>query len=144
MSVVALRGVSFAYNGARIVDDVSFGVEAGTFVGLVGPNGAGKTTLIRLAMDILRPDRGSVSLFGDPPGLHRDRIGYLPEERGLYRREKVATVLAYFGQLKGLTHRTALARAREWIGRVGLEDVSGWIVERLSKGMAQRVTSPNG
>ncbi len=124
---VALRGVSLE-------------VHRGEVFGLLGPNGAGKTTLIRILMDIIRADSGSVTVFGERH--HREqlnRFGYLPEERGLYTKHKVLAVLTYFGTLKGLTRREARARAREWLGKVGLPEVENWRVERLSKGMSQKV-----
>ncbi|HUD71111.1 MAG TPA: ATP-binding cassette domain-containing protein, partial [Dongiaceae bacterium] len=93
-------------------DDVSFEIRSGEVFGLLGPNGAGKSTLIRMLMDIIAPDEGTITLDGRPlERADRDRIGYLPEERGLYRKEKVLDVLIYFGMLKGLDRATAKARA---------------------------------
>src|SRR5206468_8565615 len=92
-----------AYDGKVAVDRVSFEVDGGEIFGLLGPNGAGKSTLIRMAMDILRPDSGRILLDGLPStGADHDRVGYLPEERGLYRKGKVIDVLDYFGRLKGM------------------------------------------
>jgi ABC-2 type transport system ATP-binding protein len=125
--VVALRGVSFE-------------VQEGEIFGLLGPNGAGKSTLIRVLMDIIRPDEGMVSVFGEPRRReHLDRLGYLPEERGLYTKLTVLDVLTYFGALKGLPRADARARAGEWLARVELPDVGPWKVDRLSKGMSQKV-----
>ncbi len=123
---VALRGVSLE-------------VQEGEVFGLLGPNGAGKTTLIRVGLDILRPDTGNVSLFGQP--LHRDtldRVAYLPEERGLYKKTSLTDALAYFGQLKGLGRRDAVAAATRWLEKVGLGAVAKQPVETLSKGMSQK------
>jgi ABC-2 type transport system ATP-binding protein len=124
---VALRGVTFD-------------VPAGEIFGLLGPNGAGKSTLIRVLMDIIRQDAGTVRVFGELRRReHLDRLGYLPEERGLYTKLKVIDVLAYFGALKGLTRADAKRRGLEWLERVELPHVASWRVDRLSKGMSQKV-----
>jgi ABC-2 type transport system ATP-binding protein len=124
---VALRGVSFE-------------VKPGEVFGLLGPNGAGKTTLMRILMDIIRPNAGRIILFGEPQRReHLDRLGYLPEERGLYTKQKVLDVMTYFGALKGLDRAEARKRARLWLERIELPHVAGWRVERLSKGMGQKV-----
>src|SRR5262245_50815789 len=110
-----------SYAATVAVDDITFEVRSGEVFGLIGPNGAGKTTLIRMLIDIMAPDAGEIRLDGRPLGrAERDRIGYLPEERGLYRKEKVIDILIYFGMLKGLARRAARTRAQEWLGRVGL------------------------
>jgi ABC-2 type transport system ATP-binding protein len=128
------------YGDIVAVQDVTFGGGHGEILGLLGPNGAGKTTLIRILMDILRPTRGQVMLFGAPHDRRQlDRVGYLPEERGLYTKLKVLDVLVYFGALKGLSRREAKSRALTWLERVGLPEVGSWRVERLSKGMSQKV-----
>src|SRR3989441_3181103 len=129
-----------SYAATLAVDDVTFEVRGGEVCGLLGPNGAGKTTLLRLLMSILIADSGEIFLDGRP--LERrdgDRIGYLPEERGLYRKEKVREVLIYFGMLKGLARRAARARAEQWLDRVGLPEAAGRRVDELSKGMQQKV-----
>jgi ABC-2 type transport system ATP-binding protein len=119
---------------------VSFEVRQGEVFGLLGPNGAGKTTLIRILMDVLRPDAGSIRIFGEPRRReHLDRVGYLPEERGLYTKQPVLEVMTYFGALKGLARAEARRRAKEWLERVGLAETAKWRVERLSKGMSQKV-----
>ena len=121
------------------VDDVSFEVRPGEVLGLVGPNGAGKTSLIRMLMDIIAPDSGEILLDGRPIGRdERDQIGYLPEERGLYRKQKVIDALVYFGRLKGLDGRTAKKRAMHWLERFDLGDHAGRRVDELSKGMQQK------
>ena len=115
-------------------------MNQGEVFGLLGPNGAGKTTALRIVMDIVRADSGRVRLFGN--SLTRDaldRVGYLPEERGLYAKQKVIDVMAYFGALKGLRDIEQRARARLWLDKVGLRDVENKSVEQLSKGMSQKV-----
>ncbi len=129
-----------AYATTVAVDDLSFDVRAGEIFGLLGPNGAGKTTLIRMLMDIMVPDAGSIALDGAPlQAAARDRIGYLPEERGLYRREKVIDMMIYFGMLKGLEARAARESAALWLARVDLQGVEKRRVDELSKGMQQKV-----
>ena len=129
-----------SYAATVAVDDVSFEVRPGEVFGLLGPNGAGKTTLIRMLIDIIAPDDGRILFDGRPIGpAERDRIGYLPEERGLYRKEKVIDILIYFGMLKGLTRREARDRSRVWLERVGLPEVAGRRADSLSKGMQQKV-----
>ena len=119
---------------------VSFDVNAGEIFGLLGPNGAGKSTLIRILMDIIRPDTGEVRVFGERRRRdHLDRMGYLPEERGLYTKLPVIDVMVYFGALKGLSRLDARRRAGEWLERVELPQVASWKVDRLSKGMSQKV-----
>jgi ABC-2 type transport system ATP-binding protein len=140
MPLLELCDVSKQYGRKRALDDVSFVVEAGEVFGLLGPNGAGKTTTIRIVMDIVRPTKGSVWLFERP--LRRallDRLAYLPEERGLYGKQKVIDVLVYFAKLKGISGSDARKRASHWLERVGLGDVADHNVERLSKGMSQKV-----
>src|SRR5881296_1925365 len=129
-----------AYAATVAVDDVTFEVRRGEVFGLLGPNGAGKTTLIRMLIDIIAPDDGRILLDGRPLApADRDRIGYLPEERGLYRKEKVIDILIYFGMLKGLARREALVRSRAWLERLGLPEVAGRRADSLSKGMQQKV-----
>lgn len=129
-----------AYGDTVALDGVSFDVGAGEIFGLLGPNGAGKSTLIRILMDIIRADRGAMRVFGEPHRrVHLDRIGYLPEERGLYMRQKVLDVMVYLGRLKGLDRRQARSRSITWLERFDLGHVARWRVERLSKGMTQKV-----
>ncbi|RMG45397.1 MAG: ATP-binding cassette domain-containing protein [Acidobacteria bacterium] len=138
--VISFRDVSKSYGGTPAVADVSFDVFGGEVLGLLGPNGAGKTTLIRILMDIIRADRGTVLYRGEPMRRkYLDRFGYLPEERGLYVKQKVLDVLTYFAALKGLSRREAIGRSHRWLERIGLPEVAGWKVERLSKGMSQKV-----
>src|SRR5512137_1339739 len=107
-SVVSINGVCKTFGTLRAVDEVSFDVYSGEIFGLLGPNGAGKTTAIRMMLDIFRPDSGEVRLWGARPSqANRDRIGYLPEERGLYRDQRLEPVLVYLATLKGLDDATA-------------------------------------
>jgi ABC-2 type transport system ATP-binding protein len=127
------------YGNFNAVDDLSFEVYQGDVFGLLGPNGAGKTTTIRTIMDILKPDEGTVSVLGQPPGAARSRIGYLPEERGLYRDLKVLDVLIYLAELKGTSRATAHQRALTWLERVELADWAERKVKDLSRGMQQKL-----
>jgi ABC-2 type transport system ATP-binding protein len=140
MPTLSFSHLGKAYDGAVAADDVTFEVRGGELFGLLGPNGAGKTTLLRILMDIVAPDAGEVLLDGRPLGrADRDRIGYLPEERGLYRKDRVRDVLLYFGMLKGLEARAAARRAEEWLARLDLADAGARRVDELSKGMQQKV-----
>src|SRR5213075_690596 len=129
------------FAGHIAVDDLSLTVPRGVIYGLLGPNGAGKTTTIRMILDILQPDSGTVRLFGEPGGgrAHAERIGYLPEERGLYRKMRVLDVLVFLGEMKGVDRRRARQRADEWLERLGLAQWRLRRVDELSKGMQQKV-----
>ncbi len=138
--LLEIKDLRKSYGDNPALRGVSLSVKAGEVFGLLGPNGAGKTTLIRILMDIIRPNSGSVWLFGEPfRRQHLDRIGYLPEERGLYLKRKVLEVMVYFGGLRGLSRGAARDLALDWLERVGLPEVADWRVERLSKGMSQKV-----
>jgi ABC-2 type transport system ATP-binding protein len=140
MSFLTFNDVHKSYGDTMALRGVSLEVREGEVFGLLGPNGAGKTTLIRILMDIIRADAGSVTLFGVPRNRDQlDRIGYLPEDRGLYTKQKVLDVMTYFGTLKGLDRREARARSRHWLERMSLSETADWRVERLSKGMGQKV-----
>ena len=140
MVILAFEGLAKSYGQTPALRGVSFEVHAGEIFGLLGPNGAGKSTLIRILMDIIRPDTGHVRVFGEPrTRKHLDRLGYLPEERGIYTKLSVIDVMTYFGALKGLSRADARARAAEWLGRVDLPQVATWKADRLSKGMSQKV-----
>ena len=140
MPVLAFDSISKTYGTTAALRGVSFEVPQGEIFGLLGPNGAGKSSLIRILMDIIRPDAGRVLVFGEPRRReHLDRLGYLPEERGLYTKLNVVDVMTYFGTLKGLPRAEAKRRALEWLERVELPQVAGWKVDRLSKGMSQKV-----
>jgi ABC-2 type transport system ATP-binding protein len=138
--ILSFNGIEKAYGQTVALRGVSFDVNAGEIFGLLGPNGAGKSTLIRILMDIIRADRGEVMVFGEPRRRdHLDRLGYLPEERGLYTKQPVVDVMTYFGALKGLTRAEARRRALAWLDKVELPHVASWKVDRLSKGMSQKV-----
>ncbi len=137
---IELRNVIKTYGDFRAVDDVSFSVPAGTVCGFLGPNGAGKTTCIRMMLDILRPTSGSISILGTPRALDvRARIGYLPEEKGLYKKMTATGIIAYFAMLKGVAPAVAKKTARELLERYGLGDFQNNKCEALSKGMGQKV-----
>src|SRR2546427_1627582 len=136
-----LDRVSKRFAGHTAVDELSLSVPRGVIYGLLGPNGAGKTTTIRMIMDILEPDGGAVRVFGEPGGgrVHSERIGYLPEERGLYRKMRVLDVLVFLGEMKGIDRRRARERAEAWLERLGLAQWRLRRVDELSKGMQQKV-----
>jgi len=139
-AALQLSNVTKFYGEFKAVDDVSFSVEPGSICGFLGPNGAGKTTTIRIILDILKPSSGSVSLLGHSSALDvRQRIGYLPEEKGLYKKMKAWSVIAYFATLKGLDRKTAKQRAHELLERYGLKDFANKPTDALSKGMGQKV-----
>jgi ABC-2 type transport system ATP-binding protein len=137
---VSLRDLVKAFGQHRAVDGISLEVSRGIIFGLIGPNGAGKTTTIRMILDIIRPDSGEIRVLGFPPGGEaRDRIGYLPEERGLYRKTKVLEMLEFQGAIRGARPATARREAAQWLERLGLADWKERKVEDLSKGMQQKV-----
>ena len=137
-SALAIEGVTKVYGRTTVVDDVSFTVEPQEIIGLVGPNGAGKTTTIRMALDIIHPDTGAVALFGSAPTRQAlQRVGYLPEERGLYQKAVLRDVLRYLGRLKGLSNKDAQARTDAMLQRVGLYEHRAKKVQALSRGMNQ-------
>ncbi len=138
-AMLKIRNLIKCYGDFTAVDDLSFEVYAGEVFGLLGPNGAGKTTTIRTVMDIFKPDAGSVSVLGQPPGVARSQVGYLPEERGLYRDLKVLETLVYLAQLKGMAGSVATQRAMAWLERVELADWAGRRVKDLSRGMQQKL-----
>ena len=139
--VLVLDRVTKRFAGHTAVDDLSLSVPAGAIYGLLGPNGAGKTTTIRMIMDILQPDAGAVRLFGALGGGRgqTERIGYLPEERGLYRKMRVIDILVFLGEMKGMDRRQAGRRAGEWLARLDLDDWRLRRIDELSKGMQQKV-----
>ena len=122
------------------VDELSLQVRAGRIFGLIGPNGAGKTTTIRMIVNILAPDSGRIELFGEGMSERlQDRIGYLPEERGLYKKMRVGEQLRYFGELKGLSAREAETRLDHWLARLKLSEWKNHKTNELSKGMQQKI-----
>jgi ABC-2 type transport system ATP-binding protein len=139
-AAVRLLGVSKAFGSFQAVSHLDLEVPRGEIFGLLGPNGSGKTTTIRMMLGILVPDRGTVQLLdGRPVEWLRQRVGYLPEERGLYRKMKVQEHLLFFARLKGVSRKEAQRRGAEWLARLGLEEVGHRRVEDLSKGMQQKV-----
>jgi ABC-2 type transport system ATP-binding protein len=135
---VSLRGVTKTFGGFKAVDDLSLTVPRGSVYGFIGPNGSGKTTTLRMIMHILHPDSGEVEVLGRRTlRAANDRVGYLPEERGLYKAMTVRDVLRFYAELKGMQRsRPAIDR---WLARMGLADWAGKKVQALSKGMAQKV-----
>lgn len=137
---VVLEGVTKRYGSFTAVDAFDLRLPTGAVLGFLGPNGAGKTTTIRMIMSIIYPDEGRVEVLGEQTaGAARDRIGYLPEERGLYRKMTVDETLTYFGRLKGLSGQDLRRRCDELLTRVGLLDWRRKRVEALSKGMSQKL-----
>jgi ABC-2 type transport system ATP-binding protein len=138
--VVETRHLEKRYGDHLALNDVSVSIPKGSVFGLLGPNGAGKTSLIRIINQITAPDKGEVFFNGIPlePG-HVARIGYLPEERGLYKKSKVGEQLLYFAQLKGMSKSEALNKTKDWFIRLDIKDWWNKNVEELSKGMAQKV-----
>ena len=137
---IELRDVRKTFGPKVAVDGVSLTVPRGAIYGVIGPSGAGKTTCIRMIMAILFPDSGALSVLGRASALDaKDRIGYLPEERGVYRKMRVGAFLTYIAQLKGLSHQIAAARVPDLLERVGLKGTEKTACDELSKGMLQRV-----
>jgi ABC-2 type transport system ATP-binding protein len=137
-SAVLLRNVTKTFAGHTAVDDLNLIVPRGSIYGFIGPNGSGKTTTLRMIMRILLPDRGEIEVLGEQSSdAATDRIGYLPEERGLYKQMKVFDVLSYYAQLKGM--RDGARTIDTWLDRLALSDWKGKPVQALSKGMAQKV-----
>ena len=140
MPVVELAGVTKAYEGKVAVHNLSLSIAAGQMFGLLGPNGAGKTSSIRMMMGITLPDSGRIELFGEPfTRKSLDRVGYLPEERGLYKKMKVLDQLVFFGELHGLAAQTARQRAADWAARLEIADALDKRAGELSKGMQQKI-----
>jgi ABC-2 type transport system ATP-binding protein len=140
MPVVELAGVTKAYESKVAVSDLSLSIEAGQMFGLLGPNGAGKTSSIRMMMGITVPDSGRITLFDKPFARNSlERVGYLPEERGLYKKMKVLDQLTFFGQLHGLTGDEAQKRAIAWARRMEIAGALPKRTEELSKGMQQKI-----
>ncbi len=140
MDILQIENVTKRYSAHTALDNVSLSVPQGSIYGLLGPNGAGKTTLIRVITRITLPDEGR-AIFDGHVITDQDiyRIGYLPEERGLYKKMKVGEQAIFFARLKGLSRKEAIARLKEWFVRFGIEEWWNRKVEDLSKGMAQKV-----
>lgn len=140
MDTLTVDQVTKRYNDFVAVDQVSFSVKPGSMFGLLGPNGAGKTTTMRMIMNIILPDSGEIRLFGEPfREEFKDRIGYLPEERGLYPKMKVVDHLQFLGEMKGLSASEARRVSLEWLERFNLADRASKKVQELSKGLQQQM-----
>jgi len=139
-TTLRVQNVTKRFGDFTAVEDLSFDVRAGRVFGFLGPNGAGKTTTIRMIVGITAPDDGSIELFGQPmsPAM-QDRIGYLPEERGLYKKMKIADQLRYFAALKDVGRTDADRRIDRWLERMGLSEWKNKKTTDLSKGMQQKV-----
>lgn len=138
--MLQLNHITKNYGSFRAVDDLSFTAEEGKIIGIIGPNGAGKSTTIRLIMNILQPDGGEILINGKPySDEDSDQIGYLPEERGLYKKQKVSEVLHYLGALKGMTKEDCEHQIDHWLNRFGLTEWKDKKIEALSKGMSQKI-----
>lgn len=139
-SVLSLRNVSKTYGDFTAVNDVSLSIPKGSIYGFLGPNGAGKTTTIRMILEIIKPSDGNISILGKSSALDvRNRIGYLPEEKGLYKKMKVWALIQYFAMLKGMEKQAAKDQAWLLLEKYGLKDFAESKVESLSKGMGQKV-----
>jgi ABC-2 type transport system ATP-binding protein len=137
---LVIDGVTKRFGAFTAVDNISLRVPVGAICGFLGPNGAGKTTTIRMIMSIFYPDEGTITVLGHPNAEEvKDRLGYLPEEKGLYKKMRAAEIIAYFGELKGLDGPTARRRAKELLERYGLGEHMSKRCEALSKGMGQKV-----
>src|SRR5436305_4538822 len=135
-----VRNITKRFGDFTAVEDLSFDVTAGRVFGFLGPNGAGKTTTIRMIVGIMAPDEGSIELFGETGTVHlQDRIGYLPEERGLYKKMKIVDQLRYFAALKDVPRAEADKRIDTWLGRMGLSEWKNKRTTDLSKGMQQKI-----
>jgi ABC-2 type transport system ATP-binding protein len=135
-----VSGISKRFSKATVVDDVSFDVIPGEIFGLIGPNGAGKTTTIRMIMDIIQPDSGTIKVLGNKLGEQtKNRIGYLPEERGLYKKLTIIQSIEYIGSLKGISRQQARERAHRLLQRVDMLSHQDKKTEELSRGMSQIV-----
>lgn len=139
-TILELDNVNKSYGDFKAVNNLSFTIPEGSICGFLGPNGAGKTTTLRMILDIIKPTDGTINILGHPSAYEvRNRIGYLPEEKGLYKKMKVRDVIAYFAMLKGVTLKDAKKRAVELLTKYGLGEFSKSKIEELSKGMSQKV-----
>jgi len=140
MPIVQLENVRKAYENKVAVEDLSLAIEAGTMFGLLGPNGSGKTSSIRMMIGITLPDSGTVRLFDEPfQRKQLARVGYLPEERGLYKKMKVLDQIVFLGQLHGMDSATARRQALDWCERLEISEAIEKKTEELSKGMQQKI-----
>jgi ABC-2 type transport system ATP-binding protein len=139
-NAISLTNVTKQFNGTLAVDDLSLSVPTGSIYGFIGPNGSGKTTTLRMIMHILLPDRGQIEVLGShDTAAARDKVGYLPEERGLYKKMTIRRLLRYYGRLKGAPTARVDAAIEDWMRRMELPGLLDRQVETLSKGMSQKV-----
>lgn len=140
MEILNVDHIVKQYGNYKAVNHISFSVGQGKIVGILGPNGAGKTTTIRMITNIIIPDEGKITMFGEPvSSKHQNLIGYLPEERGLYKKVKVIDQLVYFAQLKGMDKSDATTKAKKWLRDLDAGEWENKKVQELSKGMQQKV-----
>ena len=140
MNAIEIRGVSKTFGSHRAVNNLTIEVPEGSIYGFIGPNGSGKTTTIRMIMNIILPDSGQITVLGQQTsGAARDAVGYLPEERGLYKKMAVRRLLRYYGKLKGRSQAELDPVIHHWLGRLQLNDWADKRIDQLSKGMAQKV-----
>ncbi len=138
--MLKVENLKKTFSNVVAVDGISFEVKRGEILGLLGPNGAGKTTTIRMILDIIKPDQGTIKFDGREINDEiKSKIGYLPEERGLYRKTRVMETILYFAELKGLDRKTALERTKYWLKKFGLAERANSRIEELSKGNQQKV-----
>src|SRR3954447_17117492 len=139
-AAIRLTDVSKRFGGVAAVDDLSLSVPDGSIYGFIGPNGSGKTTTLRMIMHILLPDRGAIEVLGSrDTAAARDRVGYLPEERGLYKKMTIRRLLRYYGRLKGAATKDIDAAMEHWMRRMELPGLLDRQIETLSKGMSQKI-----
>ncbi|MCF7833224.1 MAG: ATP-binding cassette domain-containing protein [Candidatus Marinimicrobia bacterium] len=138
--MLKIDNISKAFTGIKAVDNISLDIPVGEVFGFLGPNGAGKTTTLRMIMDIIQPDSGTITIDGKPStSCDHTRIGYLPEERGIYQKAKVRDVVEYFGKLKSVHVSEVKERANYWFSRLKIQDLADKKVAELSKGNQQKV-----
>lgn len=139
-NTITVKNIRKSYGDFTAVHDLSLEVRQGTIFGLLGPNGAGKSTSIRMIVNITMPDSGEIRLFGEPMNEKlQERVGYLPEDRGLYKKMKIGEQLLFFAELKGLARAEAQSRVDRWLERVGMAEWKNRRWEELSKGMQQKI-----
>ncbi|MCK5217490.1 MAG: ATP-binding cassette domain-containing protein [Methanosarcinales archaeon] len=140
MVIIELTDISKSYNDTQVINNISFSVNQGEIFGLLGPNGAGKTTILRMMLDIIKSDSGSIKVFDSTLDYAaKDRIGYLPEERGLYKTTKITEHLVYLAQLKGIPKKQAQEKAEDLLRLIEMYEHKDKKVEELSKGMQQKI-----
>lgn len=140
MAIIELTDISKSYNDTQVINNISFSVNQGEIFGLLGPNGAGKTTILRMLLDIITSDSGSIKVFDSTLDYAaKDRIGYLPEERGLYKTTKITDHLVYLAQLKGIPKKQAQEKAEYLLRLIEMYEHKEKKVEELSKGMQQKI-----